>query len=266
MNQAEYWNADAGRIWADEADRLDRMLDPLGAAGIAALAPAAGVRALDIGCGAGASSRALAALGCAVTGVDVSAPLLDVARARAGGPDYLLADAGSDPLPGPFDVAFSRFGVMFFEDPTFAFTHIRAAMGANGRLCFICWASFADNDWARAPMQAIAPLLPTMPEPPPPDAPGPFAFADIDRPLRALKAAGWRDVAAANWRGILSAGETADEAVAMMMKIGPAGRALRENPSIAAAGRVELLHTFNRYSGRTGIQMPASTWIVTATA
>ena len=239
---------------------------PLGQAALDALAPKTGARVLDIGCGAGATSRALADRGCRVLGVDLSAPLLAVARQRAGGPDYLLADAGADPLPGPFDAAFSRFGVMFFADPVAAFTHIRAAMAPGARLAFVCWGPLSENGWAFEPMVAIAPFLPEPTEPPAPNAPGPFAFAQDHRATSILAEAGWRDVAATLSRTILNVGDSPPAALAMLSKIGPAGRALRENPAVAEAAETELLNLFNRYSARTGVEFPACIRIVTASA
>ena len=155
---------------------------------------------LDIGCGAGSSSLALAArVGPRghVLGVDISEQL--VARARALLPAdapvrFGLADASSAALPErAFDLLFSRFGVMFFDDPAAAFAHMRRALKPGGRLAFVCWRVAAENDWTRLPMGAVAGIVPPLP-PPEPDAPDPFSFGDRDRVARILTEARFADV------------------------------------------------------------------------
>jgi SAM-dependent methyltransferase len=264
--QADYWNSDAGRTWVAEADRLGPMLAPLGALAQSALGDVAGKRVLDIGCGAGASARQLAAAGAWVTGVDVSAPLLDAARQKTGGPEYLLADAGVDDLRGPYDAAFSRFGVMFFEDPPAAFSHLRAAMKPGAPMAFVCWGPMLENVWAMKPVQAVLPFLPAPPEPPTPGAPGPFAFADPARPRALLENAGWSDVTVKSWRGDYLVGPSAAEALPLMLRVGPLGRLLREHPTVAAPAEAALLDLLKTHETPEGVAMGASVWIVTARA
>lgn len=133
-------------------------------------------------------------------GVDISEPL--IARARAclppGAPvAFEIADAGSAAVSErAFDLLFSRFGVMFFDDPAAAFAHMRGALKPGGRLAFVCWRTAAENDWVRLPMGAIRDIV-TPPPPPDPEAPGPFSFGDRGRVERILKDAGFVDVALA---------------------------------------------------------------------
>jgi SAM-dependent methyltransferase len=164
ITQAEYWNSEAAQTWVREAIRLDPMLAPLGRLAMAALAPQAGETVLDIGCGAGATSRDLAALGAKVIGVDVSKPLIAAAMASGGGPDYVAADAGLWRPAAPADALFSRFGVMFFEDPPAAFENLRACLKPGGRLAFVCWGPMTENAWAIEPVVAALPHLTTPPE------------------------------------------------------------------------------------------------------
>jgi len=130
--QIEDWNAAVGRTWTQFQEQLERQLDPLGREAIRALAPMPGEHILDVGCGCGATTLDLAVrvgrLG-SVVGVDVSVPMLDVARQRsrpadAGRAEFLQLDAQHDTLGSAFDAAFSRFGVMFFSDPVAAFKNI----------------------------------------------------------------------------------------------------------------------------------------------
>jgi SAM-dependent methyltransferase len=266
MDQRTYWNSEAGETWAKEATRLEAMLAPIGDAVIEALAPQPGERVLDVGCGAGANSRALAALGCAVTGVDVSAPLLDVAKAKGGGPAYLLADAGADALPGPFEALYSRFGVMFFADPVAAFAHLRGAMVPGGRMAFVCWRSMLDNDWAREPLAAALPFLTTPPQPGDPHAPGPFAFADGARTQGILKTAGWREVSVEPLTLPYRVGVDADDALSLMLKIGPLGKLLREQPEAVAGTLPALKALIAEHTGPEGVVFTAQCWVVRGVA
>ncbi len=186
--QVAYWNESAGPTWVAMHDALDHELNDLGLAAMAALAPRENERLVDIGCGCGATTLELArrvGKGGAVLGVDLSAPMLAVARERAAAAgldqaSFLQADAQVYALE-PVDGAFSRFGVMFFADPVAAFANIRKGLRPGGRVAFVCWRQLAENPWMTVPMAAVLPLLPAPPAAPTPDAPGPFAFADRDR-------------------------------------------------------------------------------------
>jgi SAM-dependent methyltransferase len=266
MDQRTYWNSEAGDTWAREAVRLDAMLAPIGEAVIAALAPKPGERVLDVGCGAGATSRSLATLGAAVTGADLSAPLLAAAKAAGGGPSYIEADAGADALPGPFDALFSRFGVMFFADPTAAFAHLRGAMAPGGRMAFACWRTMLENDWAREPLAAALPHLTTPPEPQDPFAPGPFALADPERTKGILTAAGWRDVSLEPLSLPYRVGADAEDALSLMLKIGPMGRLLREQPEAVPKVLPALQALIAKRATAEGVMFTAACWLVRAAA
>ena len=270
MDQREYWDGEAGTVWAAHADKLDIIIGPFGKIAIEALAPRAGERVLDIGCGAGATSRALAALvgpSGSVLGVDVSGPLLATARARGGGPAFHLGDAGCEPIPGaPFDAAFSRFGVMFFPDPPGAFAHLRAALRPGGRIGFVCWRSMMENAWAQGTLAAALPLLREPPVAPPPDAPGPFSFADAGRLRGILEGAGWSGVEIKPLDTGYVMGATPEEAAETMLHIGPLSRLIREQALDPAPFRQMLLDLLRRNLGEQGPVLAAACWIVTATA
>jgi SAM-dependent methyltransferase len=198
VQQIEYWNATAGETWAQFQELLDRQIEPLGLAAIDVLDPAKGEHIIDIGCGCGQTSLALAArVGStgSVVGVDISEPMLAVARrARQASVVFRQLDAQTDDLgQGVFDAAFSRFGVMFFSDSVSAFANIRGSLKPDGPLAFVCWRALAENPWMQAPLQAALPLLPPM-APPDPVAPGPFAFADASRVRSILSQAGFASV------------------------------------------------------------------------
>ncbi|HEY5409097.1 MAG TPA: class I SAM-dependent methyltransferase, partial [Caulobacteraceae bacterium] len=185
--QVGLWNEAMGRTWAMLHERLDRQLDPIGRAAMQKAGFKAGDAVLDVGCGCGETSLEIAgriAPG-EVLGLDASAMLLDIAREAAAAKgvanaSFVQADGQVWSAPHQFDVLFSRFGVMFFENPEAAFTNLRRALKPGGRLDFACWRQPKDNLWLALPMQATKHLLPPLP-PGDPNAPGPFAFADRDR-------------------------------------------------------------------------------------
>ena len=267
----DYWNASAGETWARFQNQLDRQLAPLGAEAMRRLPLRPGDRVLDIGCGCGETTLALAAaVGSAgsALGVDVSRPMLEVARARAANAPaagFLEGDAQTADLPPPlFDAAFSRFGVMFFNDPPAAFANIRRALKPGAPLAFVCWRPFVDNPWMRDPMAAAQGLLPPQ-SPPDPLAPGPFAFADADRVRSILTAAGFSAVAIEPFDARIG-GSSVEATLALTFRVGPLGAALRERPDLADAVAVAVREVLLRYDTPAGVMMPAAVWIVTARA
>ena len=275
--QDDYWNGCTGRTWVELQALLDMELQPLGREAQRALDPKPGERVLDIGCGAGETSLDLAAAvrpDGSVLGADLSQPLLDLARSRAadrGLPvrfmtaDAQTSDFGASAAGGtPFDAAFSRFGVMFFSDPTAAFANIAAALRPGGRLAFVCWRPFAENPLMRDPMQAALPLIPP-PEPSDPLAPGPFAFADPERVRAILAAGGFADVAIRPFDAKVG-GWTLDEAMIVAQRVGPLGTILRLNPELAPPVLEAVRQTLRRSRDADGrVRMGAAVWIVTAT-
>ena len=268
-DQIDYWNDTAGAKWARFQDRLDRQLEPLGDAAIAALRPIPRERILDVGCGCGRTSLDLAVRvgpGGSVVGLDVSRPMLEVARGRPAPPgsgllEFMEADAQTADL-GQFDAVYSRFGVMFFNDPPAAFANIRKGLKPGGRLAFVCWRPYADNAWMREPMEAAEPFLPAA-EPSDPLAPGPFAFADPERVRAILAEAGFAEIAVRPVDAMIG-GSDLDQSVDLAFNIGPLGRALRENPGAADKVRDAVRTVLERYVTPDGLRMPSAVWIVTA--
>lgn len=270
--QITSWNGAVGAKWVRDADRLDVMLRPFADAVLAAAKPAAGERVTDIGCGAGALSLAVAAAGAISTGVDVSEPLIELARRRAAtsapGTRFVVADASEWKPEEAADVVVSRFGVMFFTDPASAFANIRAGMKPSGRLAFACWRSFAENNWASAPVSVALPLLKEPPAASPPGAPGPFSFADEQHVRRVLEDSGWSHIRLTPWDGLIEMpGASAKDTAAFMLEIGPLGRTMLDQQVDPEPVRQALVDWLRKMSGETGhTRLKAAVWIVEATA
>lgn len=271
LAQVEYWNATAGETWARFQDQLDRQLAPLGLEAMQALSVKTGERLIDVGCGCGHTTLDLA---CrvgpegAVLGVDISHPMLEVARRRAGAMPNLAvsfreADVQTVDLGASvFDAAFSRFGVMFFSDPAAAFTNLRLSLRSGGRLAFVCWRPFAENPWMGAPLAAALPFIPA-PAPVDPLAPGPFAFADADRVRTILTEAGFTAIDIRPHDTQIGGGDV-EQALQLAFRVGPLGAALREDPSRAGVIADAVRRVLEDHLTPQGVLMPAAVWIVTA--
>jgi SAM-dependent methyltransferase len=197
-----------------------------------------------------------------------------LARARetapAGAPiDFVLADATIYPfVPGSFDLLVSRFGVMFFADPTLSFANLRRGMRSSGRLAFVCWREPRENPFFMAPLQAVYKHVPKLPQLGPED-PGPFSFASEQRVKRILSEAGFSGIAMepCNLALDVAIGRGLDVAVQSALEIGPAARALAEQPpDVVAAATHSIREALAPYAREKMVPLDASIWIVTARA
>lgn len=271
------WRDESGEKWARQQERTDVQLGPLGLPAIDALALRPGERVLDVGCGAGQTLLQLAErVGSNgwVTGIDIAEPLVKLARARiaASGHEHLevvLADAESVVLEHPYDALFSRFGVMFFEDPSAAFANLARHLRSAARLAFLCWQTIDLNPWASLPLQAVRSVAPETPTPDMllPGRPGPFRFGDPDLVRNVLSRAGFHDVVVTPHASQMSFGgaQTVEEAVSFALEIGPSARLARQMPAESLPRvRTALASVFQGALTSDGIQMQASTFVVTA--
>ena len=194
---AAYWNGPAGRHWTERQELQDVVLAPVSDVLFDHAEVAAGERALDIGCGCGATTielaRRVGPSGHAL-GLDLSEVMLERARARmpADAPaSFVRADATVYPFePGRADLMVSRFGVMFFAEPAVSFANIRTGLRPGGRVAFACWRAPRENPWLMVPLHAAYQHAPKLPELGPED-PGPFSFASEQRVRRVLSEAGF---------------------------------------------------------------------------
>jgi SAM-dependent methyltransferase len=274
-DQIAYWNGPGGQRWADRQQSQDIVLAPVADVVIDRAKAKSGERIVDVGCGAGATSIAFAQqVGPTghVMGIDISAPML--ARARQVAPpglpvEFVLADATVYPfVPAGFDLLVSRFGVMFFAEPALSFANLHRALKPSGRLAFACWREPRDNPFFMAPLQAVYQHVPKLP-PPGPDDPGPFAFASAARVQRILGEAGFSGIAMepVDLSLDVAIGRGLEAAVQGAREIGPAARALAEQPpEVVAAATNSIREALTPFASGASVPLRASIWIVTARA
>ncbi len=278
--QIEYWNGEAGATWSERDGEMDAMLRPLGEAVIDRAGLTAGEKVLDIGCGCGATSALLAERvgpgGC-VLGVDISAPMLERAREKLATlpPDtrqvlaFEQADAATFKFaPAHFDLLYSRFGVMFFDDPTAAFANMRTALKPGGRVALLCWGPLEENQWIKVPMGAAMAHLPP-PEPVDPRAPGPFAFADADYLTGILDAAGFTGIDLEPFKPTLQFGrnKSVEETAGFFLDIGPTARALAgQADTLRQTVREAIVAAISPHFVDGVLELAGRCWIATARA
>jgi ubiquinone/menaquinone biosynthesis C-methylase UbiE len=258
---ASAWNGEEGQDWAARADRFDAASAAFDPALFAAAGIGAADRVLDVGCGAGVSTRAAArvAVDGHATGIDVSAPLLAEARRRSAAAGltnttFVQGDAQVHPFePASFDVVVSRFGVMFFGDPVAAFANLARALGSGGRLAVLSWQ-------LRRPLAAGRPL----PEPPG-DAPGPFGLSDPDRVRRVLAAAGFEAVDVTEVPRVVRLGADAEDAFDFVAGLGMTRGLLGGlDDDVRRAALDELRATLAEHATPDGVLLGAAAWLTTA--
>ncbi|MEU8697731.1 methyltransferase domain-containing protein [Streptomyces sp. NPDC048680] len=269
--QAQAWNGYEGTYWARNQDRWDAVNGGFNEPLLAAAAIGEGDRVLDVGCGAGKTARLAAqrASRGRVLGVDLSAPMLERARVTAaregiGNVTFDHTDAQVHPFePAAFDVAVSRFGVMFFGDPVEAFTNIGRALRPGGRLAFICAAEAGDNEWIQA-MSVLRDHLP-LGEFGAPGGPGMFSLADPDRIRTVLSSAGFADVSPVEVEAYGHWGRDAEDAADFLLDSGP-GRHLTGQVDQKTRGRAReaLVNRLRDHQERGAVRLRGTAWLVTA--
>jgi SAM-dependent methyltransferase len=267
-DQAALWNGIAGRAWVDGQDLLDRLFAPFERLMVDAITARPACDVLDIGCGTGSTTAAIArALGdeghC--TGIDISAPMIEAARARADWEGvqarFVLADAQIHNFEAErFDRIVSRFGVMFFADPVAAFANLRCAATDDAVLDLIVWRSAADNPFMTVAERAAASLLSDVPVRRT-DEPGQFGFADPERVRAILERGGWRDIA---FRPLdIACTMPEAELVRYFTRLGPLGRVLDQADALS---REEIIATvraaFEPYVQQDEVRFIAACWRV----
>jgi SAM-dependent methyltransferase len=270
------FNDKAGNAWVRLQERTDAYLDPLGRAAMARLDVEPGASVVDVGCGCGQTVLQLAELvGPAgrVLGVDVSGPMLAQAGERAASSTNVTlvrADAQIYPFgPATFDAVYSRFGLMFFDDPVAAFANLRRALRPRGQIAFVCWQALDHNPWAAVPLQAMMDRWPDAPTPAliAPGTPGPFGLADAVHVKSLLSAAGFDDVRVDEFTTSLHLGAatTVDEAVDYCRQLGPSARFLADAPTERKPELERAMRdALEPYTTARGVRLDGAVFLVTA--
>lgn len=269
-DQSARWNGASGNAWVDAQDLVALVMRPLQDLMVELARDAGAPRILDVGCGTGGTTIALAReTGAHCTGVDISEPMITAARANAEreglSVDFIRADAETHPFePGAYDLVTSRFGVMFFADPVAAFTNLRRATSPGGRLGCLVWRAPEENPFFTQAERAAAPLLPNL-GPRIPGGPGQFAFADRDHVAGILAASGWTEIDVRPIDVDCVMPESA--LIGYLSRLGPVGLALLE---VDDATREQVVRTvraaFDPYIQGDEARFTAACWMLDARA
>ena len=270
--QARYWNGDEGTHWLAHEGRYEAMLAPFTARLLDAAALSRTDRVLDVGCGCGSTTRAAgrATFEGDALGVDLSRQLLDRAEERtreAGLSNVRFARADAQTyefVAPPFDVAISRFGVMFFDDPLAAFANIGRALRPDGRLVFVCWAGVLDNEWIAVPGAAAAQHM-ALPDGGDPGGPGPFSLADHDRILATLRAAHFDRIQIESVSEPIALGSGIAETVEFFRATGFAQALLKDADTDTVTRVADAIEeALVPYLTADGVRLGSKAWLVTA--
>jgi SAM-dependent methyltransferase len=278
-------NAETIEAWDGPLyDRFVRFRDivttGLGAHGERALElypPQPGQRVLDIGCGFGDTTQRIAELvgpeGSAV-GVDVAPRFIESARAEAAAApnvSFEVRDVQVDDLGGPYDMAFSRMGTMFFANPVAALRNVRGSLESGSRLAMVVWRDRTANDWLYRAQTIVEGLIGRPEEYDEPTCgPGPFSMAGADTVTDILVSSGYEDISLHRCDLPILIGHDVDQALDLVMSLGPAGELLRlwgdRKADMHDEVRAAVTAGLEEFSGPDGVRAPASTWIVSGVA
>jgi SAM-dependent methyltransferase len=268
---AEFWNTRGGELWVKEQERYDLRSAPMTRRLLEAAAPSPGEAVLDVGCGTGTTTIAIARhVGDSgrTIGLDISAPMLELALQRAADAgvdaEFRQADAQTVELGEQFDLVVSRFGVMFFDDPAAAFTNLAGSLRSGGRMCFVCWNDMLGNEWVSVPAMAVVAHV-GLPEATDPQAPGPFSLAEPDRTRRLLEDAGFTDVAIDGAGDPINVGDDPESTVSFMASDEMGRRLLEGKPAEQVQAALDAAtEALRPYARGDGVWLGTSYWVVSA--
>ncbi len=272
--QKDFWSGKGGDYWVEKQSEMDIMLNPLGEKALTKLDLKSNSDVLDIGCGCGATTLEIAKKVSegTVTGLDISVPMLDKAESEASiqgiaNIDFKVVDVQVDQLASEkYDYVYSRFGVMFFDDPYEAFKNIFSSIKEGGELSFVCWQDPSLNPWQSLSVQVIRGYL-DMPSPPP-RSPGPFAFHQKDYVKEILEKSGFSNISFDDNQEDITmfSGKSLQEASEDYLAINPVvTEMLKDSPDDLKAEIVESLkEAFSEFHKGDGLVFPSATWVVSA--
>ena len=272
--QKDFWSGKGGDYWVEKQSEMDIMLNPLGEKALAKLDLQSNSKVLDIGCGCGATTLEIAKIVSegTVTGLDISVPMLDKAESEASiqdiaNVDFKVVDVQVDQLASEkYDYVYSRFGVMFFDDPYEAFKNIFSSIKEGGELSFVCWQDPSLNPWQSLSVQVIRGYL-DMPSPPP-RSPGPFAFHEKDYVKEILEKSGFSNISFDDNQEDITmfSGKSLQEASEDYLAINPVvTEMLKDSTDNLKSEIVESLkEAFSEFHKGDGLVFPSATWVVSA--
>ena len=274
-NQKDFWSGKGGDIWVERQNAMDTMLSPLGEAALNRLNFNEEENVLDIGCGCGHTTLNIAKriepLG-NVTGLDISEPMLKRAKESAvemsiTNTSFQCVDVQTEDLGNQiYSAAFSRFGVMFFEDSVAAFKNINKSLISGGYLSFVCWQSPAVNPWQSLFIQEVKKFLdlPSLP----PRSPGPFAFMESEYVSSILEESKFQDIRIEGHEAEVNmfSGRSLSDSVKDYISINPVvTEILKESSKNQITEIVNSgIEAFSPYYSEKGLIFPSATWLVTA--
>ena len=274
-NQKDFWSGKGGDIWVERQNVMDTMLSPLGEAALNKLNFNEEENVLDIGCGCGHTTLNIAKriepLG-NVTGLDISEPMLERAKESAvemsiTNTSFKCVDVQTEDLGDQiYSAAFSRFGVMFFEDSIAAFKNINKSLISGGCLSFVCWQSPAVNPWQSLFIQEIKKFL-ELPSPPP-RSPGPFAFMESEYVFSILEESKFQDINIEGHEAEVNmfSGRSLSDSVKDYISINPVVTEMLRDSSEDQTTEIvnSAIEAFSPYYSEKGLIFPSATWLVTA--
>ena len=274
----EDWAGEMGLKWLANLDRFEQMIAPIGEAFLTHANFQSGETVVDLGCGGGATTLAIAELvgpSGKIMGVDISPDLVTAARQRATQAgatniEFTCADASTVNLPdAPYDRLFSRFGSMFFDDPVAAFQNLHRLLRKGGRMDLAVWGPPRDNLWMMEMMGVVRNHVEVPPAVP--RAPGPFAFEDLEYLQQILSGGGFTEMKTSAYEGLQpvgGVGATPEQAADFASAAMATGRLLRDQgDAVVEAARKDLVSLFDRHHvpGK-GVLMQGKVWLVSAIA
>ncbi len=268
--QAALWNGVAGQAWVESQRVLDELFKPMENLLADAVGAASALRVLDVGCGTGSMTLAMAqrlSANARCTGIDISAPMIALARHRAeaegSAAEFILADAQTHDFGAArFDMIVSRFGVMFFDDPVRAFTNLQHIASPGCTLRMIAWRSAAENPFMTTAERAAATQLPDLAVSPP-GAPGQFAFADRDRVHHILDQSGWANMDIRPVDLVCTMAEK--DLIGYLTRLGPVGRVLQQQDEQARCRIIDTVRrAFDPFVFGDRVSFTAACWMLCA--
>ena len=275
-NQRDFWSGKGGDIWVERQNAMDTMLSPLGEAALNKLNLNEGENVLDIGCGCGHTTLNIAkriSPDGQVTGLDISKPMLKRAKESANemsisNASFNCVDVQTDDIGEEvYSAAFSRFGVMFFEDPIAAFHNINKSLITGASLSFVCWQSPALNPWQSLFIEAVKKYV-DLPSPPP-RSPSPFAFMESEYVSSILEESNFQNIMIEGHEAEVNmfSGRSLSDSVKDYISINPVVSGMLKDSTEQEKTEIinSAIEAFSPYYSAKGLMFPSATWLVTTT-